>query len=297
MTNKIWKPIPDGISFKEPIYSKLIAEVYDTSWPGNISSAEVEYYCAHIQDLTTLEITCGSGRVLVPLLQADCNIYGIDMSIAMLDSLKSRLSPADWYRVIRWDTLQMPYPVANESFERIIIPFSSFTIMHSLHLDELDDNKALHEFYRILRPGGLVIISDPRTYVFDRSGDVSTSIAWQELEGKDQKIFNGQVENGKFVCTFNKQLPKHGEIMEEWVSSYELKKTRLIPEQVIQVHEKIFTRVKDNQILERYQESFPIWDIEDYPKLGEDAGFEYLKKEETPDFYPYNSVSHVFKKP
>jgi SAM-dependent methyltransferase len=295
MTNEIWKPIPDGISIKEPTYSKLISELYDVSWLGKVSSEEIEYYRTHIQGLTTLEVTCGSGRVFVPLLQAGCNIYGIDMSIPMLDNLKSRLSSSNYYRVIRWDTLQTPYPVAGESFERIIIPFSSFTIMHSLHLDELDDNKAFHEFYRILRPGGLVIISDPRTYVFDKSGDVSGSIAWQELQGKDPVAFNGRVEDGKLLYTFNKQHPKHGAIREEWSNGYKLIETRLFPAQVIQEIEKVFICVKDNQILEKQQESFPIWDIDDYPKIGEEAGFEYFKKEETPNFYPYNSVSHVFR--
>jgi len=299
MINKIWQSISSEItnlSLQEPSFYDLISECYDSSecW-GKLSTEEIEYYSACLQNLTTLEVACGTGRLLIPLLQAGCNMYGIEISMPMLVELKSRLSLPDQQRVIQWDALQTPYPVEDESFERVIIPFSTYPIIHNNHIDKLDENKVLHEFYRILRPGGLVILSDPRTYVFDKSGNMS-AIAHQELQGRNNKILKGSVKGDELHITVNHQHPKHGEIQEKRTSSYELKSTHLLSKQVIQKQEIVLIRLRDNQILGKEYTSFPIWDIEDYPKLGENAGFEYLKMEETLNFYVTPTVNHIFKK-
>jgi len=257
----------------------------------------VDYYRGYIQDGITLEIGCGTGRLLVPLFQAGCNIYGMDISAPMLEKLKSQLPSADRHRVVQWSTLETPYPVDDESFDRVIIPFSSFGLMHEGHIDDLDENKVFHEFYRILRPGGLVILNDARIYVHDKSGNHKASIAQQELEGKQDKDMEGHVKDNKLFLTFKQHHPKHGEIKEEWISTFTLKKTRLIPALVIREREIVFTRLRDHQVLEKQHEIIPVWDAEDYPALGKDAGFEHVKTETTPKFHVSATVAHIFRKP
>ena len=211
MTSEIWKSFSSeattflkdeaiNTSLNEPVFHEdFFSDFYILNLHSKLTSEEVKYYRTHIQDLITLEVACGIGRLFVPLLQAGCNVYGIDISESMLDKLKSRLLPSEWHRVIQWNALQIPYPVDDESFERVIIPFSTYAVLYNDHIDKLDDNSVFHEFYRILRPGGLVILNDTRTGILDKSGDIA-SIALQELQGKDKNL-EGCVKGNKLCFT------------------------------------------------------------------------------------------------
>lgn len=296
MMTGIWQPIAsENSAIEEPVYSELIAELYGSSWYGRLSAAEIDYYRSYIQDGTTLELGCGTGRLLIPLFQAGCDIYGMDISAPMLEGLKEKLPPDQHHRVIQWNALKVPYPIDEASLDYITVPFSSFSLMHDGYVDRVDENIACREFYRILRPGGLLIINDARTYVHDRAGG-SGAIGQQELEGKEDKDMEGRVQDDLLILTFKQQHSEHGEIKEEWISKFYLKDTRIIPKLVIREREIIFTRVSDGKILERQSETIPVWDVQDYPKLGEDAGFEYVKSELTPDFHVSATVNHIFKK-
>ncbi len=294
---ELWQFIPSENSvMEEPVYSELTAELYGSSWYSRLSSAEIDYYRSYIQDGTTLELGCGTGRLLIPVFQAGCDIYGMDISAPMLERLKEKLPPDQRHRVIQWSILKVPYPIDDESLDYITVPFSSFSLMHDGYVERVDENTAFSEFYRILRPGGLLIINDARTYVHNKTGG-SAAIAQQELDGKEDKDMEGCVKDNMLILTFKQQHPKHGEIKEEWISKFSLKETRIIPQLVIREREIVFTRVSDGKVLERQSETIPVWDVEDYPKLGKDAGFEYLKGEETPDFHVSATVNHIFKKP
>ena len=300
MTKEIWKFLPSDKTSQceQTVYSELISELYATScWYGRLSQEEVDYYRGYIQDAITLEMGCGTGRLLVPLFQAGCNIYGMDISNPMLKKLKSLLPPKDRHRVVQWSTLETPYPVDDEIFERVIIPFSSFGLMHEGSIEDLDDNKVFREFFRILRPGGLVILNDARGYVYDKSCHNIASIVQQEYDGKQYKNVKAQIKDNNLFLTFKHHHPKHGNIKEERISTFSLKKTRTIPALVIRERETVFIRLRDNQVLERKHEIIPVLDAEDYPVLGKNAGFEHLKTETTPRFHIYATVSHIFRKP
>lgn len=75
-------------------YGELCTEVYDLSKPLGFSFGDVEYYRERLSDIKgkVLEVGCGSGRVLIPLLQSGIQIEGLDNSDAMLDSCKRRCS-------------------------------------------------------------------------------------------------------------------------------------------------------------------------------------------------------------
>lgn len=67
-------------------YGELCTEVYDLSKPLGHSFGDVEYYLERLSNVrgNVLEVGCGSGRVLIPLLQAGISIDGLDHSDAML---------------------------------------------------------------------------------------------------------------------------------------------------------------------------------------------------------------------
>lgn len=108
-----------------------------------------------------LEIGCGTGRVLIPLAEAGVQVVGVDLSPAMLEITRrkvSRLSP-DIQRNITLIESDMRNLSLDQRFNLIVIPFSTFMFLHSN-----DDQKmALHQLHKHLSNEGRLIfaISDP----------------------------------------------------------------------------------------------------------------------------------------
>ena len=104
-----------------------------------------------------LELGCGSGRTLVPLVEAGYHVVGLDSSPAMLERARIRLerSPAGEHgRLVHGDMtgfdLQITFPL-------ITIPFHTW-----LHLITRQAQlAALASIRRHLRPGGRLVIDLP----------------------------------------------------------------------------------------------------------------------------------------
>ena len=58
------------------------------------SDAEIAWYREHLQHAagTSLELMCGNGRLLAPLIEAGMSVHGVDASAAMLAECEARLS-------------------------------------------------------------------------------------------------------------------------------------------------------------------------------------------------------------
>lgn len=67
-------------------YGELCTEVYDISKPLGYSFGDVEFYTQRLihSKGKVLEAGCGSGRVLIPLLEAGINVDGLDNSTEIL---------------------------------------------------------------------------------------------------------------------------------------------------------------------------------------------------------------------
>jgi SAM-dependent methyltransferase len=137
-------------------YGSLCAEVYDLDKPPG-SLHDTPYYLSRLKGLEGpfLEAAVGSGRLLIPLLEAGLPMEGFDRSTHMLAvcqghlqsrSLAARLQQAGFADF----TSDRPYGA-------IIVPASSFIL--------IDDHKAavdaLARFRDHLRPGGLLLIDLP----------------------------------------------------------------------------------------------------------------------------------------
>ncbi len=286
--------LDEGNVSDDPVYSELTAALYGSSWYGRVTPEELEFYRAWIDGSRTLEVGSGTGRLSIPLLQAGCDVYGLEISTVMLGQLRSTLSAEQGQRFICWNALQTPFPVDDETFGAVIIPFSSFSLMHN-HVQDPGENRMFHEFYRVLRPGGLVILNDARTYKHDRNRGMA-SFGQQELDGKSDQSMTGVVQDDTLILTFEQWHPDHGEIKEEWISTFYLQDTRLVPQLVMRQREIRYTRVRDGEVLEAHHEVIPVWDVSEYPLLGEDANFEYLTQEVTPSFHVSDTVNHIFRK-
>ena len=104
------------------------------------------------EQASTLELGCGTGRLLVPLARAGGEVAGIDRSAAMLARAVRRvrrLDPSKRPSVVRGDIRSLPYAAGR--FGLVIAPYG---MLQSLTSDR-DLDTALAEAARVLRPGGL----------------------------------------------------------------------------------------------------------------------------------------------
>lgn len=136
-------------------YSNLCTEVYDLTKPvGHSVGGDIEYYLARLQTCSgrVLEAAVGSGRMLIPLLEAGLVVDGIDYSPAMLASCQKRCEERNVKPMLYQGELQnfaLPH-----KYDAIIIPTGSFCLIENRE----DSINALKCFYEHLNPGGRVII-------------------------------------------------------------------------------------------------------------------------------------------
>ena len=99
----------------------------------------------------TLELGCGTGRLIVPLARTGGAITGIDFSEAMLARARTRvkrLRLADRPGLVRGDIRRLPFP--SRAFALALAPYG---VLQSLTSDA-DLGDALSEAARVLAPGG-----------------------------------------------------------------------------------------------------------------------------------------------
>jgi SAM-dependent methyltransferase len=104
----------------------------------------------------TLELGCGTGRILVPLARAGVDIVGIDRSAPMLARattrvrrLRRELGPDASGSMLRGDIRQLPFEPA--TFDLVMAPYG---ILQSLVRDR-DLADTLRAVFAALKPGGL----------------------------------------------------------------------------------------------------------------------------------------------
>lgn len=93
-------------------YGPLCAQFYDADKPA-APAAEIAWYAERLpRDAgPVLEPMCGSGRLLVPLVDAGFNVHGADTSPAMLARCEGRLGPARHEgRLFRQDIAELNLP-------------------------------------------------------------------------------------------------------------------------------------------------------------------------------------------
>jgi ubiquinone/menaquinone biosynthesis C-methylase UbiE len=132
-------------------YGELCTEVYDlTKKVGQSFSGDIEYYADRIKGSKrrTLEAMVGSGRVIIPLLEAGLIVDGMDYSAEMLASCQKRIDDRGFSATLYQSDLQnLNLP---QKYENIIIPGGSFLLIEKRE----ESRKALEQMYANLEDGG-----------------------------------------------------------------------------------------------------------------------------------------------
>jgi len=111
-----------------------------------------------------LEVGCGTGRVMLPLLQHDRRVTGLDISQVALRTARARLKAGGFTAVAALHLADMrDFDLPQKNFAFAFIPINTF-----MHCQTLADQQAtLNCIYNHLQPGGRLVIDlyhpDPQT--------------------------------------------------------------------------------------------------------------------------------------
>ncbi len=133
-------------------YPEFFARFYDLIYSKVETGLDESLYFKRISQTKgkILEAGVGTGRLFIKALKDGADIYGVDISPAMIDVLRKKLDGKDQGRVIVKDITDMNLDV---KFDLIISPFRVFA-----HLLTVENQlKALNCIYNHLNPEGIFI--------------------------------------------------------------------------------------------------------------------------------------------
>jgi len=134
------------------LYPGYFAKFYDLIYHQVRDGVDNKFYLEKIRNTkgTVLEIGTGTGRLLTEALKNGADIYGIDISPAMLDVLKAKLSPENQKRISLRNIVDFKSDIR---YDLIIAPFR--VLMHLT--EKAVQMRALNNVYDHLNPGGKFI--------------------------------------------------------------------------------------------------------------------------------------------
>jgi ubiquinone/menaquinone biosynthesis C-methylase UbiE len=130
-------------------YDQKHAEIYNP-----LEQARLERVLGEIIDNTgyqqphILDVGAGTGNISVKLIQRNCWVTALDVSLASLEVLKEKIGPDHRLETVLLDGQQLPFP------DSVFDVVTCYSVLHHIP----DYLGALREMIRLLRPGGLIYI-------------------------------------------------------------------------------------------------------------------------------------------
>ena len=134
------------------LYPGFFARFYDLIYHKVRDGVDNSFYLEKIKNSggKILEVGTGTGRLLIEALEKGADIYGIDISPAMLEILKAKLTGGQLSRISLQNIVDFKSDI---TYDLIIAPFRVF--MHLIGKE--DQLNALNNVYKNLNPGGQFI--------------------------------------------------------------------------------------------------------------------------------------------
>jgi len=196
----------------EDIYRRFGAELYDASTEG--FKNEIEFYIeeAHRSGSPTLELGCGTGRILIPIAEAGFEVVGLDSSSAMLDITRKALNdkPAEMRDRVTLVEADMQSFALERQFSLIIVPFRAF--QHLLKSEE--QRRSLQCIREHLNADGRLVINlfDPRLdLLVAHSGNLGSAL-------KKYREFKHPVTGNRIIIWETRSINLTEQIIDEdWI--------------------------------------------------------------------------------
>jgi SAM-dependent methyltransferase len=144
-----------------------------------------------------LDIGCAAGAEFEPLIARGFQIFGLDYSPEMLRMAGQRFGASPDVHLCRGDAETLPFPDA--SFDQVVC-LGVFEYLTTY-------DRSLKEIRRVLRPGGLVILSLPTRLSLNRFSSILLNLTVIPL-GRALKRLMGKRTSGHWVARrWNRCLP------------------------------------------------------------------------------------------
>lgn len=162
------------------MYTDEVAELYDLEHDGFDEDVHLYRSYALRTGGPLLELGCGTGRLMAPLLDEGYEMTGVDSSPAMLARARRRLQP---FPQSRWRLVEAELPdLSMLERERYTLAYCALNTW--AHLADPDEAlRALQGVRLALRPAGLLLLDleDPERWSPGR-GEMILAGAWREGE-------------------------------------------------------------------------------------------------------------------
>lgn len=163
----------DDNALESADYADVAAELYDALRGEDPLPGEYAFYARELARIEGphLEIGCGTGRILLRLLQAGIDVEGLDCSQDMLRICREKARDADLAPTLHHQSMEaMCLP---RRYGAIFVPLATIMLLK----DHYELASALRAFHRHLRPAGRVFFS-----IYLRPPLLASSL-WRTLGG------------------------------------------------------------------------------------------------------------------
>lgn len=169
------------VEAKQNYYGNLCTEMYEILHEKGPRD-ELNFYLSYAKkEDKILEALCGSGRFLIPFMEQGFDIFGIDLSVAMLNKLKQKAPNA---KVFQADILE--YSSKNR-FDYIFISSGSVSLFTDINLCR----KILGKIKEMLTPEGKFVFAvDTVADKCSDDNDYKISVTTKTKEGFDLILKN-----------------------------------------------------------------------------------------------------------
>jgi SAM-dependent methyltransferase len=185
-----------------------------------------------------LEVACGSGRLMAPLLELGERVVGIDTSGPMLDRARHALAGAGLLSRAALHEADVRRFTLDERFQLAIFGLDSFGLLLSIE----DQLAALRRINHHLAPGGLLIVDLSNGN--GRGAEPSDELVLQ-YEGHDPAT-------GLPLSKWTARSTDHGEQVDHYTYFYdELGEDRLVRRSVVRLDLRYFSRFELELLLQQ----------------------------------------------
>ena len=185
-------------------YQGLEASLYDHFWSQEeLDDRQFFTELVEHQGGNCLDLGCGTGRTLVPMVEAGLDVEGLDPAAGMLAICKEKLAAAG--KTAELHEGSMESLELGKKFDSIIIPGASFQLL----IDPADAVVSLNKIREHLKPGGQLLIS---LYIpwFEIVNDVAQG-QWR-LHKQSVRESDG----ARLLCHTCTEIERHSQMLNVW---------------------------------------------------------------------------------